>query len=137
MALVSPLLHQMTIRRMDHSRTMENMRPGVLLLDIDGTLVDNTAQHIAAWREAYAALGLEADEEILRKQIGKGGDLYVRAIAGEDWDRRFGDEARKLHGDAYKRRLGGGAAGRGGDRLPRRAAEAPDPSGPGHLVQSR
>ena len=106
MALVSPLLHQMTIRRMDHSRTMESMRPGVLLLDIDGTLVDNTAQHIAAWREAYAALGLEADEEILRKQIGKGGDLYVRAIAGEDWDRRFGDEARKLHGDAYKRRLG-------------------------------
>jgi len=24
------------------------MRPAVLLLDIDGTLVDNTAQHIAA-----------------------------------------------------------------------------------------
>ena len=81
------------------------MRPRILVLDIDGTLVDNTAQHIAAWRDAFAALGLEADDETLRKQVGKGGDLYVKAIAGEDWDRRFGDEARRLHGDAYKRRM--------------------------------
>ena len=81
------------------------MRPRVLLLDIDGTLVNNTAQHIAAWREAFTALGLVVDDETLRRQIGKGGDLYVKAIAGEDWDRRYGDQARKLHGDAYKRRL--------------------------------
>jgi phosphoglycolate phosphatase-like HAD superfamily hydrolase len=87
---------------------MENvgMRPSVLLLDIDGTLVDNTAQHIAAWREAFATLGLAVDDERLRQHIGKGGDLYVKAIAGDAWDRRDGDEARRLHGDAYKRRLG-------------------------------
>jgi phosphoglycolate phosphatase-like HAD superfamily hydrolase len=77
----------------------------VLLLDIDGTLVDNTAQHIAAWREAFAALGLEVDDETLRRQIGKGGDLYVRAVAGEQWEQRHGDAARKRHGEAYKRRL--------------------------------
>src|SRR5438874_7051101 len=106
MALVSPLLHQMTIRRMDHSRTMDSMRPGVLLLDIDGTLVDNTAQHIAAWREAFAAFGLEVDHETLRRQIGKGGDLYVKAVAGEQWEARHGEAARKRHGEAYKRRLG-------------------------------
>ena len=82
------------------------MRPNVLLLDIDGTLVDNTAQHIAAWREAFATLGLQVDHETLRRQIGKGGDLYVKAVAGEAWERRNGEEARKLHGEAYKRRLG-------------------------------
>ncbi|HKV29850.1 MAG TPA: HAD family hydrolase [Candidatus Dormibacteraeota bacterium] len=81
------------------------MRPSVLLLDIDGTLVDNTAQHIAAWREAFAALGLEVDDETLRRQMGKGGDLYVKAVAGEQWERRHGDVARKLHGEAYKRHL--------------------------------
>lgn len=82
------------------------MRPNVLLLDIDGTLVDNTAQHIAAWREAFAALGLEVDDETLRRQIGKGGDLYVKAVAGEAWERRQGEKARTLHGEAYVRRLG-------------------------------
>src|SRR5947208_2621800 len=81
------------------------MRPTVLLLDIDGTLVDNTAQHIAAWREAFAVSGLEVDDETLRRQIGKGGDLYVEAIAGEQWEQGQGDAARKRHGEAYKRRL--------------------------------
>lgn len=77
----------------------------MLLLDIDGTLVDNTAQHIEAWDEALRALGLTPDRETLRRNIGKGGDLYVKTVAGEEWDRRHGDEARERHGQAYKRRL--------------------------------
>jgi beta-phosphoglucomutase-like phosphatase (HAD superfamily) len=81
------------------------MRPKVLLLDIDGTLVDNTAQHIAAWREALSGLGLVVDDETLRRNIGKGGDLFVKAVAGEDWDREHADEARERHNAAYKRRL--------------------------------
>jgi phosphoglycolate phosphatase-like HAD superfamily hydrolase len=81
------------------------MRPTVLLLDIDGTLVDNTRQHIDAWREAFDQLGFRTDDDTLRRNVGKGGDLYVKAVAGEDWDRQHGDEARKIHGDAYKRRL--------------------------------
>jgi phosphoglycolate phosphatase-like HAD superfamily hydrolase len=80
-------------------------RPDVLLLDIDGTLVDNTSQHIAAWREAFSELGLAVDDETLRRHIGKGGDLYVKAVAGEGWDRRHGDQARERHGQAYQRRL--------------------------------
>lgn len=80
-------------------------RPRVLLLDIDGTLVDNTRQHIAAWREAFAALGFTVDDETLRKNIGKGGDLFVKAVAGEAWDREHGDEARDRHGQAYNRRM--------------------------------
>src|SRR5690349_756473 len=81
------------------------MRPEVLLLDIDGTLVDNTRQHIEAWREALTSLGLSLDDETLRRHIGKGGDLFVKAVAGDDWDRRHGDKARELHGVAYKKRL--------------------------------
>src|SRR5579864_44649 len=81
------------------------MRPTVLLLDIDGTLVDNTRQHIDAWREAFAQLGLRPDADTLRRNIGKGGDLYVKAVAGEAWDRQHGDEARRIHGESYKRQL--------------------------------
>ena len=81
------------------------MRLKVLLLDIDGTLVDNTGQHIAAWADALAALGRSIDEETLRRNIGKGGDLFVKAVAGEAWDQQHGDRARELHGKAYKQRL--------------------------------
>jgi HAD superfamily hydrolase (TIGR01509 family) len=81
------------------------MRPKVLLLDIDGTLVDNTAQHIAAWWEAFVAEGLSVDTERLRPEMGKGGDLFVKAVAGEGWDAQHGDAARKHHSEAYKRLL--------------------------------
>lgn len=77
----------------------------VILLDIDGTLVDNTAQHIAAWWEAFVDQGLSVDTERLRPEIGKGGDLFVKAVAGEGWDAEHGDTARKHHGAAYKRLL--------------------------------
>jgi HAD superfamily hydrolase (TIGR01509 family) len=83
----------------------EHVTPTVLLLDIDGTLVDNTQQHIAAWRDALTALDLRLDDETLRQNIGKGGDLFVKAVAGDEWDRRNGEKARELHGQAYKRRL--------------------------------
>jgi phosphoglycolate phosphatase-like HAD superfamily hydrolase len=75
------------------------------LLDIDGTLVDNTRQHIEAWAEAFQAMRHAVDDELLRRNIGKGGDLFVQAIAGEEWDRNHGDQCRELHGQAYKRRL--------------------------------
>lgn len=81
------------------------MWPKAVLLDIDGTLVDNTRQQIAAGREAFAKLDLTVDDETLRRNIGKGGDLFVRAAAGEEWDRAHGDEVRELYGQAYKRRL--------------------------------
>ncbi len=77
----------------------------MLLLDIDGTLVDNTRQHIEAWGEAFRAMQHPVDQETLRRNIGKGGDLFVKAVAGEEWDRQHGEKTRELHGDAYKRRM--------------------------------
>ena len=56
------------------------MRPRVLLLDIDGTLVDNTAQHIAAWSgESASKVGLQyfgaltgagTEDELRMQRIG-------------------------------------------------------------------
>lgn len=83
------------------------MRPKVLLLDIDGTLVDNTAQHIAAWWEAFVDQGLSVDTERLRPEIGKGGDLFVKSVAGEGWDAEHGDAAREHHSQAFRRLVKG------------------------------
>ena len=77
----------------------------VLLLDIDGTLVDNTAAHIAAWEESFSALGHPVDRETLRRHIGQGGDIFVRSVAGEGWDGRYGDDCRRRHGEAYSARM--------------------------------
>lgn len=76
-----------------------------LLVDVDGTLVDNTAQHIDAWRTALDKLGVAADPETLRRNIGKGGDLFVKAVAGEAWDREHGDRCRDVHAREYQARL--------------------------------
>lgn len=79
--------------------------PTALLLDIDGTLVDNAAQHIAAWQEAFRSLGLEVARDVLRRHIGMGGDHFVRAVAGEAWDRAHGEACRQRHSQAYRARM--------------------------------
>ena len=60
------------------------MPPTVLLLDIDGTLVDNTQQHIAAWDEAFQQLGKPLNRETLRRNIGKRG-AKIRARSRSEW----------------------------------------------------
>jgi beta-phosphoglucomutase-like phosphatase (HAD superfamily) len=81
------------------------MAPTVILLDIDGTLVDNTVQHIDAWQEAFLELGLQIDRERLRQNIGKGGDQFVPSVAGAEWNKAHGEKARQLHDEAYHARL--------------------------------
>ena len=48
-----------------------------LLCDIDGTLVQSNWLHAEAWQVAVRGLGIELEEEALRRQIGKGGDELV------------------------------------------------------------
>jgi len=44
-----------------------------VLCDIDGTLVESNWLHAAAWKDAFAVMGIAVDLEEARKQIGKGG----------------------------------------------------------------
>ncbi len=48
-----------------------------LLCDIDGTLVQSNWLHAAAWKDAFAILGIELELEDVRRQIGKGGDELI------------------------------------------------------------
>jgi HAD superfamily hydrolase (TIGR01509 family) len=51
-----------------------------VLLDIDGTLVDSNEQHVRAWAAAFRRLDYEIREQVIRKQIGKGGDQLIPSI---------------------------------------------------------
>ena len=48
-----------------------------ILLDIDGTLVDSNDKHADCWVEAFAHFDKDVAWDVIRQQIGKGGDLLV------------------------------------------------------------
>ncbi|MEJ7603222.1 MAG: HAD family hydrolase [Kofleriaceae bacterium] len=57
-------------------------RYAVVLLDVDGTLVDSNDAHAHAWVEALADHDLEVAFERVRRMIGMGGDRLIEAVGG-------------------------------------------------------
>jgi HAD superfamily hydrolase (TIGR01549 family) len=55
---------------------------GVVLFDVDGTLIDSNAAHAEAWTTALAAHGIVVERETVRRRIGMGADKLLPAIAG-------------------------------------------------------
>lgn len=53
------------------------MQLDAILFDIDGTLVDSNEQHVNAWAFAFREGGYPQEDDNIRRQIGKGGDLLV------------------------------------------------------------
>ena len=83
----------------DQSRT-------AFLFDLDGTLVDSVYQHVLAWREAMAELGIELAVWTIHRRIGMSGGLMANAILRETGHAVTPEEAGRLrhfHGEAYKR----------------------------------
>jgi beta-phosphoglucomutase-like phosphatase (HAD superfamily) len=72
-----------------------------LILDIDGTLVDTNPSHVEAWRRAFERYGYEIPAERIRVEIGKGGDLLVPSILGEELEQRDGDALRKSQKEEF------------------------------------
>ena len=54
----------------------------VVLLDIDGTLLDSNDAHAFAWVEAFAAAGRPLPYERIRPLIGKGADKLLADLLG-------------------------------------------------------
>jgi phosphoglycolate phosphatase-like HAD superfamily hydrolase len=66
-----------------------------MIFDIDGTLVDTNPAHVEAWGRAFKSLGFDVPRERIEVEIGKGGDLLVPSILGQDVEERLGEELRK------------------------------------------
>ena len=56
------------------------MALGAMIFDVDGTLVDSVDLHAAAWQEALRDFGHEIAYDVIRHQIGKGGDQLLPAV---------------------------------------------------------
>jgi HAD superfamily hydrolase (TIGR01549 family) len=90
-----------------------NQRPKIgapaFLFDLDGTLVDSVYQHVLAWREAMAAVGIELAVWTIHRRIGMSGGLMANAILRETGHDVTADEAnrlQRLHAEAYARFAG-------------------------------
>lgn len=66
-----------------------------LIFDVDGTLVDSNDLHAKAWQEAFEHFGKRLDYDLVRSQIGKGGDLLVPDLLNAREMREFGEELRE------------------------------------------
>jgi HAD superfamily hydrolase (TIGR01509 family) len=62
-----------------------------VLSDIDGTLVESNWLHAAAWKDAFALVGIDLELEDIRRQIGKGGDQLIPVFVPW-WKRQMVEE---------------------------------------------
>lgn len=93
----------------EHAKAVHSrLEPGrtAFLFDLDGTLVDSVYQHVLAWHEAMAAVGIQIAVWTIHRRIGMSGGLMANAILRETGHEVSSDEAARLfrlHGEAYAR----------------------------------
>jgi HAD superfamily hydrolase (TIGR01509 family) len=73
-----------------------------LLLDIDGTLIDSNDKHADCWVEAFAHFGKDIPRDVIRQQIGKGGDLLVPDLLNAREMMKIGEPLKKYRGELWK-----------------------------------
>jgi HAD superfamily hydrolase (TIGR01549 family) len=84
-------------------------RNSAFLFDLDGTLVDSVYQHVLAWREAMAGVGVELAVWSIHRRIGMSGGLMANALLRETGHAVTAEEAAhllRLHAEAYARLAG-------------------------------
>lgn len=78
-----------------------NRVPDVVVLDVDGTLVDSVYHHVSCWDEAFRLVDVRVPGWRIHRAIGMGGDRLVTAVAGEEVEDRLGDRIREHHDRLY------------------------------------
>lgn len=80
--------------------------PAIVLLDVDGTLVDTNYQHAIAWHRALRDRGYLVQLWEIHRHIGMGGDQLIPALIGEDGEQAEGKAIREAEGKAYGELIG-------------------------------
>jgi len=77
----------------------------VVVLDLDGTLVDSVYHHVVAWQAAFHSVGRHVGAMRVHEAIGMGGDRLVTHVAGEAAETAVGHDVRKLHDEYFRAKL--------------------------------
>ena len=70
----------------------------VVVLDVDGTLMDSNYLHTEAWARAFEEVGHRVPRAELHKQIGKGSGLLIREFVEDD---EKVERIKDLHAEVY------------------------------------
>lgn len=89
----------------DAAVNAETLPHPVVVLDLDGTLVDSVYQHVVAWHAAFHDVGLHVSALRVHEAIGMGGDRLVAHVAGDPAESAVGEDVRKLHDDYFRSHL--------------------------------
>jgi HAD superfamily hydrolase (TIGR01549 family) len=73
-----------------------------IIFDVDGTLVDSNDSHVRCWIEAFEHFGKHFEWDVIRHQIGKGGDLLVPDLLDAREMRKFGEKLKEYRTRLYK-----------------------------------
>ena len=75
-----------------------------IIFDIDGTLVDSNDIHTECWLEAFEHFGKTIPYDVMRSQMGKGGDLLVPDMLNAREMREFGEQLKKYRPELFKKK---------------------------------
>jgi HAD superfamily hydrolase (TIGR01509 family) len=70
----------------------------IVLLDIDGTLMDTNYLHVEAWAQAFEEVGEQPPRAAIHRQVGKGSDKFIPEFVK---DEQAGAQVTELHGEFY------------------------------------
>ena len=70
----------------------------VVVLDVDGTLMDTNYLHVEAWARAFEEVGRRVPRVELHKQVGKGSNLLIAEFVDDEETAQSVDE---LHSEFY------------------------------------
>jgi HAD superfamily hydrolase (TIGR01509 family) len=72
----------------------------VIILDIDGTLMDTNYLHVEAWAQAFATVGHPIPRSAIHRQIGKGSQRLIEQFVQ---DETLGKRVDALHSEMFPR----------------------------------
>lgn len=72
-----------------------------VLVDVDGTLIDNNQLHVLAWLRSFRRVGREIDANSIVHRIGMGSDKLPTDVLGED-EAEIAEKVGKYHGEEYQ-----------------------------------
>jgi HAD superfamily hydrolase (TIGR01509 family) len=70
----------------------------VVVLDVDGTLMDTNYLHVEAWARAFEEVGRRVPRVKLHRQVGKGSDLLIGEFVE---DEETAEKVDELHSEYY------------------------------------
>src|SRR5688500_14437853 len=71
----------------------------VVVLDVDGTLMDTNYLHTEAWARAFERVGHRVPRVRLHREVGKGAELLIRKFVDDD---ETVEEIQGLHSEIYE-----------------------------------